>query len=97
MRVAIVFDGTAWFVQHIDIIGGGGSGHPAIYYCDRLIGGPFQSIDQAIEAWAVAARERARSVQSEFDLSALPRCARCGWPLNQADQHCENCAEPVHA
>lgn len=95
MRVAIVFDGFHWFVRRIRLIEHSLNSGETVYYCDQPLGGPFDSIDKAVEAWAVAALSRARTVQGEFDLSALPRCARCGWPLNQPDQHCENCAEPV--
>jgi hypothetical protein len=57
-KVAIIFDGEAWFVRSIRTIEHDLDLDEKVYRCDTPIGGPFKSISDAVECWAKSVLER---------------------------------------
>ncbi len=47
MRIAIVFDGKAWFVRRIRTVEHDLEFDHKVYRCDKHLGGPFKSARQA--------------------------------------------------
>ncbi len=49
-RVLIVFDGTAWFIRGVGAIVHDLRLDEKVYHCDRHLGGPFETLEAAVEA-----------------------------------------------
>jgi hypothetical protein len=54
-RILIVFDGEAWFIRNVLIIENqmnldGVFVDLKLYHCDRHLGGPFTTLDEAVKA-----------------------------------------------
>jgi len=49
-RILIVFDGQKWCIRHIYIIEHKLDFNRMVYHSDRSLGGPFESVDEAVAA-----------------------------------------------
>lgn len=57
MRIAIIFDGGHWFLRGIRSIELGLDDNEKVYRCDRDLGGPFDSLDEAVSSLPTAVAE----------------------------------------
>ena len=55
-RAAIVFDGSAWFIRQIRTITHDFEYDHKVYRCDEHLGGPFESVDDAVKAFKELSR-----------------------------------------
>jgi len=52
-RIAITFDGTSWFIRRIAVIEHDLEHDDMIYRCDLHLGGPFETVHDAVAALEV--------------------------------------------
>jgi len=62
-RVAIVFDGTGWFVRRVRLIEHDLDRDEKVYRCDESIGGKCRSVTEAVDLYANWRRDRIERIK----------------------------------
>ena len=47
-RILIIFDGQRWWIRHVYLIEHKLDFNRMVYHCDRSLGGPFGSVEEAV-------------------------------------------------